>query len=552
VGLLIDSYEIYAWMYESINRLTNLDFVEISLVIFCEQSPTKKSKLSQFWENKSVFLYNIFDKMDQFFFRNILYRGNPNAFEKKSIKKILSGLPIIKVKPRRKKYSDYFECNDVEKIRNYKTDIIIRLSRERILRGDILSCSKYGIWSDHHADNYVNRGTPPGFWEVFEDIPETGSILQILNEDLDGGLVLYRSWSSTYPFSPAWNRNLFYWASSSFLPRQVRLLYNLGEKEYFRRIIILNKEINFYSHRLFLSPNNYQMVKIFFMYFKKIISKIYQDIFFHQYSYLLYKRDSGLDTSIRKFKKISLPGKTFFSNPHLVIVAEKSYVFCNEYVKKRKRHIISVIQMENDNFLKKPIRISDNNLSIKSPYVFEYQEKYFMIPESTGSNTIDLYECINFPYDWKLKMNLIKDVRAVSPSIIFFNTKWWLFIGMSENKISSPNDELFLFYSDDLFTNRWKSHPLNPVISDIKSARPAGKIFLHNNSIYRPSRNGSKWGEYSINVNKIIRMSETDYKEEKIDAITPNWNNRVRSTHTLCYNKSITVIDAFEQKRRFL
>ena len=552
IGILLDSYEIYAWMFNSIERVINLDFVEFSLIIFCESKDTSKSRLDKFWQNRNNLVYNIFDKIDQFLFRKILFHGKQDAFEPKYLKEILPDLPIINVKPIRKKYSDYFEAKDIEKIRNQKLDIILRLSRERILRGGILSCSKYGIWSDHHADNYVNRGAPPGFWEVFGNVPQTGSILQILTEDLDGGMVLYRSWSSTYPFSPAWNRNLFYWASSSFLPRQVKLLYNVGEKEFFKRINRLNKDINFYSHRLFLRPNNFETFKIFGRYLINIIFKIYQKLRYQNYGYLLYSYNSGLNASIRKFKKINFQKEISCADPHVVNKNGIFYIFFSEHNQKNNKSHISVVELDGNNMIKKPVPVLKKDYSLVYPFVFNWEDKYYMIPQSYNNNTLDLYECNKFPDKWDFKMSLMENVKVVSPTILHYEDKWWLFVGLSENQISSPDNELFLFYSDKLFTNKWHPHPLNPVISDIRLARPAGKIFLHNNFMYRPSRNGAKWNEHSININKIIIINETEYEEKIVDTITPDWDKKVKSTNTFSYHDEITILDAFKLKRRFL
>ena len=85
---------------------------------------------------------------------------------------------------------------DILKIKHYNLDVLIRFGF-KILRGDILKAAKYGIWSYHHGDNDLNRGGPAGFWEVIEHWDITGSTLQILSEDLDGGKILYKSFSMT-------------------------------------------------------------------------------------------------------------------------------------------------------------------------------------------------------------------------------------------------------------------------------------------------------------------------------------------------------------------
>jgi methionyl-tRNA formyltransferase len=71
---------------------------------------------------------------------------------------------------------------------------LIRIYRggSGILRGDILTLCKYGIISFHHGNNDINRGGPPGFWEVYNKEPSTGFIIQKLKNELDGGDVLFK------------------------------------------------------------------------------------------------------------------------------------------------------------------------------------------------------------------------------------------------------------------------------------------------------------------------------------------------------------------------
>ena len=78
-----------------------------------------------------------------------------------------------------------------------------------ILHGDILTSSRYGVLSIHHGNNNINRGGPPGFWEVYSKNPSSGCTIQILNEELDGGRILFRGLFRTKPFY-VWNQ-LFLW-----------------------------------------------------------------------------------------------------------------------------------------------------------------------------------------------------------------------------------------------------------------------------------------------------------------------------------------------------
>ena len=72
----------------------------------------------------------------------------------------------------------------------------------------------------------------------------------------------------------------------------------------------------------------------------------------------------------------------------------------------------------------------------------------------------------------------------VDSTILFHKNKWWLFTNIADPEGTSPHNELYLFSSDNLLSHNWKSHPMNPVISDVKRARPAGKIIEHKGILY--------------------------------------------------------------------
>ena len=65
-----------------------------------------------------------------------------------------------------------------------------------------------------------------------------------------------------------------------------------------------------------------------------------------------------------------------------------------------------------------------------------------------------------------------------------------------------------LFYSDDPLSKNWNPHTLNPIVSDIRNARPAGKIFVMNNKIIRPGQNCFQIYGNSFSFNEITKLNE--------------------------------------------
>ena len=144
----------------------------------------------------------------------------------------------------------------------------------------------------------------------------------------------------------------------------------------------------------------------------------------------------------------------------------------------------------------------------------------------------------------------MSNLQAVDVTILKKKDRYWMFANIRENNGASTLDELFLFSSKELKSDQWQPHPQNPIISDVRSSRPAGKIFQYNNELYRPSQNSAKRYGHAMNINKIVTLNEDIYEEAIVNQIFPNWEKNVRATHTLNFDENLTVIDALIRKRK--
>ena len=279
--------------------------------------------------------------------------------------------------------------------------------------------------------------------------------------------------------------------------------------------------------------------------YKRILN-IGQKIFYLDQWYLIFDLKPDMSKTFHNFKEMMPPGDRFWADPHIIQVGASFYVFIEEYMYKIRKGHISVIEMDNQGNYIETVKILERNYHLSYPFVFEWEDKYYMVPESSENRTVELYECLEFPHKWEFRMNLMENVMAVDTTLFRYDGKWWLFSGTSKNR------ELNLFYSDELFTKKWKSHPLNPIISDIKIARPAGRLFLKNERIFRPSQDCSLRYGYGININEIVRFSETEYLERKVAFIIPDWSKNVKAAHTFINGEQITMIDCCRMRRRFL
>ena len=543
IGLLLDSYELPLWEYTLIKRLINSHYAKIDLIIINENSKSRLNLKNYKLKFKFLFfhLYNVFDK--------IFFKVDNDAFEKINTYDLLQNITSLKVDPIRKSYSDNIKQIDIDKIKSYGLDVLIRFGF-RILRGDILEVAKYGVWSYHHGDTAINRGAPSCFWEVFENIDVTGSTLQIISDDLDAGKVLIKSFSSTNKVSVHRNRNNTYWKSLSFLPRKLEELYNLGGEDFLKKIEIVNKYPVFYSNKLNTVNNltNWKMFKLLSRLSIRLIIRRLTRLIYKDKWTILYAFGQGLSLSFWKFTAIKPPKDRFFADPFIIKELDKYYIFIEEFINKDNKGRISLIQMDHKGKFDKPVSIIDQPYHLSFPAVFKYRNDYFLTPESRQNKTIELYKCIDFPYKWELFATLMKNVEAVDTIIFYHENTWWMFTNIVENKGASSLDELFLFYSEDLFSNNWQPHLQNPIISDVRKSRSAGNIFIHNGLIIRPSQDNSKRYGHRISFNEIKILNKDYYEEIDVGFITPDWKKNIIATHTFNNQGNLTIIDGIIRK----
>lgn len=548
VGLLLDDTTVPAWAFEMVNLIQQSDYAEVSLLVVNQQQPSKinKTLVEKIRNNKSRIGYLAVRKTLELMYDKLVDRAAslPDA---NASRNLFECVPVdtvrVDVQPIMKQHSDYFHEGSLNEIKKQQIDVFIRLGF-RILRGGILSAAKYGVWSFHHGDNTYNRGGPAGYWESMQNWPETGSILQILSEDLDNGQVLYRSFSCTNKFSVKDNVNNYFWKSLYFVPRKLKELHQLGEQAFFAEVGQQNQYPQFYSNRLFLSPTNKELFKLVTNKLKDKFQHInYNRKYFDQWLLKFDFRD-GISSSFWRYKTIQPPTDRFWADPHIICRDGRYFVFIEEYLYQTHKGHISVMEIKEDGTYSTPETVLETDYHLSYPFVFEHQGETYMIPESIENRTVELYKCVEFPNKWQFVKNLMSDVALLDVTLHHQDGKWWMFANGVENSGMSTWDELYLFFTDDFISGEWQAHSKNPIVSDCKRARPAGPLFMQNGQLIRPSQNCSHRYGYGFNLNVVEKLTETEYVESTVTEVTPDWSPELLATHTFCSAGRLSVIDA--------
>jgi hypothetical protein len=547
IGILLDSFEVAAWVYHSMGKVAKSEGAEIAVIILNRENPGSQRRPGEIWEDKGKIVNSLYSRIDQAFFHR-----EPDAFRLLNALELVPTVPTIEVESNQERNSVSFKLPDIEHIKSFGLDVLVYFGSSR-LHGNILDTAKFGIWSYHHGHRIGNQGGPGGFWEVLHNETETEVILHRLSESSEIGDILYRSSFSTFPFSPSRNRNFCFWGSSPFLSRQIQRLYSLGDVAFFAELRKFRRR-HAESHP-FIKEQNASNLSAFLRVANLITNisrELFRRIFYLNTWYLLFDLNGKPPTSFYEFREIVPPKDRFWADPNTLKVGDHYYIFLEEYFYAKRKGHISVMEMDKQGNFKRPVPVLEKNYHLSYPFVFPWQGKYYMVPESAQNKTIDLYECVEFPYKWEFRMNLMRDVLAVDTTLLYHNEKWWMFTAMADNEGSFPQVELYLFFSEELLTERWDPHPLNPIVSDVKRARPAGPLSVKNETIIRPSQDCSKMYGYGFDLNEVTVLSESEYEERTLASIRPHGRERIQGTHSFTEAGGLTMIDVFTRRMRFL
>jgi hypothetical protein len=510
LGIVSDGLLLPAWMCSAVEMILASEQAE---VLFLIKLPAKAP-------NRLPFLYSVYKKRDD---RKAL--NEPDALELKDAQGMLKEVPVVEE-------AEYAVAVEV--------DLILNLSSQRFDSSALRP--RYGVWNFFFGEG--GNSQAPGAWEVMErrSVIASGVEMRAGNGETK---TIYRSYSLCNPASVKQSMNSCYWKTACFVPRLLRQLYE-------RRGELLYEESEINRNNKYLkAPPDAAFLRLFISSTSKRIMNKLKRLSVKTDWALMYAGDGGTSKqfSLSDFNKLVAPPGYFWADPVAVEKDGKIFLFVEEYVYTEQKGRIAVMEMDDSGNFSAAVTILERPYHLSYPFVFEADGTYYMIPESSDNKTIELYECVHFPYQWEFKRNLMEGVAAVDNTVFRNEGKWWLFTNMAAQRGASLLDELFLFSTDDIINSELNPHPQNPVVSDVRRARPAGPLFSRDNVLYRPSQICAPYYGWGISVNKIIKLTEHEYAEERVEFFAPDLSKGVAGLHTINYCGGKRFIDALINMR---
>jgi hypothetical protein len=409
----------------------------------------------------------------------------------------------------------------------------------------VVGATRYGVWILSHADEQERRRVPPLFWEMYRgDLYRT-----TLEAHLSAGerRVLYSSHGRPNRTSLHRSRNEAYWKSAGAIARALDALSERGPSYLESR----PRPEGPGEHEGGGPPPTAVVVQHVAAVGIGVVARRLRKLAFKEEWFVaarLVRGGSLVDESsieLDGFRPFPAAPGEHFADPFVFEDRGEAYVFFERYDEATRKGGIAYARLDSK---AEPLGAAASALNrdyhVSYPFVFRHRGEIFMIPESLENQTVDLYRAVDFPSRWVLEQRLLSGVCAVDPTLLEESSRLWLFLNIAEPG-ASVNDELHVYSSTSL-AGPWMPHPENPVVSDVRRARPAGRIFRHGGRVIRPSQDCSRGYGTAVVFNRIDLLTTEEYLETPIARVEPRWARGLVGTHT--YN-SIGRLEVLDGRR---
>ena len=532
VGILVDDLIQPAWVTSILSELLQTGQVNFRYVIQVEPAANQQP---------AGWVYSLYSKLD-----NRAFPLNADALLPFSLANVLPDIPVI-----RWQVDAPIPVSD-SVIPESEPDIILSFINAlppARLAGD----ARYGVWFIRHHTGTAAEVIPPGFWSVMDQNPVTSSLLWMVRGDPPHATVIMQHSSATVYKSTRLNANHILWASGVLLRKKIHDVWEQGEVGLFHSDMDQTiKPIDLSNRRL---DGNLQIAsRILRVFLSRMLHKLESFLYYEQFRLGMGETAevTDLPTAIARGKELFPPEQLSWADPFLFQHEGKMHLFYEEW-KDEQKGILAVVEINADGeVIGNPRKVLERSYHLSYPFVFAYQGNIYMMPETGQNRTVELYCCTQYPEQWEFHSVLLQDINAVDATLLENNGRWWMFVNTAkENRDGEDNyDELHIYFADSPF-GPWNAHPLNPVKSDVCSARSAGRVFEENGALYRPSQDGSVRYGYAVTLNRILELSETAYSEVETGKLLPDWKPGLLGIHTLNFAGNLMVFDVLAKRLRW-
>ncbi len=205
------------------------------------------------------------------------------------------------------------------------------------------------------------------------------------------------------------------------------------------------------------------------------------------------------------------PG-TFAADPFGYEDEGTMHIFFEQIRQSEGRGRIAHVAVAPDGTVTSPRIILEPALHASYPFLFRWDGRLYMLPETAAAEETILHEATSPPFGWHPVARILPGERISDASVLYHADRWWLFATMGR----PGRDHTLGVWHAARPSGPWLPHADNPVKVDIRSSRPAGTPFLLDGVLYRPAQDSSGGYGRQVALNRIDELTESRFRETTV------------------------------------
>lgn len=422
-------------------------------------------------------------------------------------------------------------------VRDQELDFVLRLGFTALDEG-LISAARHGVWSYDHDPLRPGDAPPLGFSSIRDDRPVTCAVLRRLTDVSGAGVPLRRGWFQTDFGSLAETCNRVLMGGAEW-PAHVCRALQRGESA--GRDAPSLPAIVRHTER---APGGRDAWRVASIMVRARVGQALAPVL----------RQSGWNIGVAKASVGELVAtgaargvawlparpRHYAADPFAVSRDGHLHVFYEEYSYRYERGVIAHIALAEGSPCGSPRVVFSPSTHTSYPYLLEHEGETYLVPETSNAGEVALYRAHDFPYGWRREATLLRGAGFTDSTIVRHGDRWWLFCTLRE---AGQNLNLFIWHADALH-GPWRPHADNPVKTDVRSARPAGRPWVQDGQLYRPAQDCSRVYGGAVVVNRVRVLHPDRFDEELVGTVSPEAGGGYPDgVHTLCPVGNVTLID---------
>jgi hypothetical protein len=217
--------------------------------------------------------------------------------------------------------------------------------------------------------------------------------------------------------------------------------------------------------------------------------------------------------------EIPSPSEAYYADPFLISYGHMTWLFVERFSYRRCCGDICAIALDDKLRPASPIAILPGRRHVSFPFVFYYDGRHFMVPETSAEGAVEIHESVKFPGRWRLISLALTEIDAAD-SIIFEHAGLWWLVTSVRNEGEGSGRYLAIFFSDDFLSGRWQPHPVNltRLYQELpySSGRNAGGIIRRGGRLLRLAQANQHFYGEGLQVMEIEVLTPLEFRERPL------------------------------------